>query len=82
MSRSGEKSTEITLDQKIRNNEKEKQLFGLFVFEKVLSTEDPNINIMISPLSVSQAISMTLNGANDNNLTQMKEVLVSMGIAQ
>lgn len=69
------KVTEITLDQKSATIVEGNNLFGFSFFEKVLSTEDPNINIMISPLSVSQALSMALNGANDNTLTQMKEVL-------
>lgn len=69
------KATEITLDEKSATLVEENNLFGFSFFEKVLSSEDPNINIMVSPLSVSQALSMALNGANGNTLTQMKEVL-------
>ena len=49
--------------------------FGIASFKKVLSAEEENQNILISPLSISQALSMTLNGARENTAEEMKNVL-------
>lgn len=46
--------------------------FSLRVFQESLSDEE---NTLISPLSVLYALSMTANGAKDNTLMQMEEVL-------
>ncbi len=44
------------------------------IFEKI-SNVSSGKNIMISPLSISIALSMILNGASGDNLTEMKDVL-------
>ena len=49
--------------------------FGLDLFRKILSEEDENENVFISPLSVHLALSMTWNGAGENTRAQMSEVL-------
>ncbi|HPY15861.1 MAG TPA: serpin family protein [bacterium] len=40
-----------------------------------LSFEESGVNMMISPLSISIAMAMVTNGASDENLAEMKEVL-------
>ncbi|NOY37649.1 MAG: serpin family protein [Chlorobi bacterium] len=61
-------------------SEKSKQIisadnrFGFELFNKILKT-DSSENLMISPFSVSTALSMTLNGADGQTLEDMKQVL-------
>ena len=43
------------------------EVFGLNLFS-MINSDDQNRNIFISPLSVSMALGMTLNGANRRNL--------------
>ena len=47
--------------------------FALDILQKLESSGEENI--FFSPLSLSLALSMTMNGAAENTLTQMKEVL-------
>lgn len=47
---------------------------GMKIF-KVLASEASGKNLMISPLSISIAMSMVTNGASGENVTEMKEVL-------
>jgi len=49
-------------------------LFGLKLFKEIVSTE-PDKNIFISPLSVSMALGMTYNGANNETRTAMHQTL-------
>jgi serpin B len=49
--------------------------FGYSFFEEILKNEDAQKNVMVSPLSVSQALSMAINGAGGNTFTQMQQVL-------
>ncbi len=50
--------------------------FGLKLFRKVALAEvDKTKNVFISPLSVSMALGMTLNGANGSTLEAMQETL-------
>lgn len=65
----------IVLNDKSTQIVQSNNSFGFNLFEKILSSEDADKNLMISPLSVSQALSMALNGANDNTLTQMQDIL-------
>lgn len=69
------KTTEIELNAKSAALVESNNSFGFGLFEKVIEAEDPNKNIMLSPLSVSQALSMTINGASDETYTQMQQVL-------
>ncbi len=48
--------------------------FGMKIFSR-LAKEEGAKNIMISPLSISIAMAMTANGAVDEALSEMKEVL-------
>ncbi len=49
--------------------------FAFDIFSRVNNDEDAGKNFMISPLSISYALSMTLNGAEGETLTAMKETL-------
>ena len=49
--------------------------FAFDIFSRVNNDEDAGKNFMISPLSISYALSMTLNGAESETLTAMKETL-------
>ena len=49
--------------------------FAFDVFNKVVDIETASKNIMISPLSISYALSMTLNGANGTTREAMFEAL-------
>jgi serine protease inhibitor len=49
--------------------------FGFNLFETILEVEAPGENIMISPLSIGQALSMAINGADGNTFAEMLSVL-------
>jgi len=49
--------------------------FGLDLYAKLAATALPGTNLMISPLSVSQALSMTYNGANGETKIAMEKAL-------
>lgn len=72
--------TEITKSEVRPLTQNEKQLvssadkFGLKLFKKVNELEQ-NKNLFISPLSVSLALGMTLNGANTSTYDSMKATL-------
>lgn len=53
--------------------------FGLNLFRE-LHREDPDHNIFISPLSISTALSMTVNGAAGDTRTAMMQVLEQQNI--
>lgn len=48
--------------------------FGLRLF-KQLATENPTVNVFISPLSIAEALAMTYNGARGETKSQMATVL-------
>lgn len=54
--------------------------FAFDIFKKVLAGSGTNENIMISPLSISYALSMTLNGAAGETRDAMMEALRINGI--
>jgi len=54
--------------------------FGLNLFRQVNASEYNN-NVFISPLSVSMALAMTLNGANGATLDSMQRALAFTGIS-
>jgi len=55
--------------------------FGLKLFREVIHAEpDKRANVFISPLSVSMALGMTLNGANTNTLEAMQNTLELAGL--
>ncbi len=49
--------------------------FGLNVFSEIVETENPETNIIISPLSLNIALSMVYNGADGQTSEEMKNVL-------
>lgn len=49
--------------------------FAFNLFKPVLASASENENIMISPFSISSALSMTLNGADNQTLAAMKKAL-------
>ncbi|MFC1725515.1 serpin family protein [candidate division KSB1 bacterium] len=55
--------------------------FGLKFFKEVVN-QDENKNIFLSPLSVSMALGMTLNGANGQTEEDMKSTLEFTGMSQ
>jgi serpin B len=55
--------------------------FAIDIFKKVAESEQPSKNLVISPLSISVALSMALNGANGETRAGMIEVLRSGGLS-
>jgi serine protease inhibitor len=54
--------------------------FAFDIFRKIVENTDPEENIIISPLSISYALSMTLNGADGSTREAMLETLRVNGI--
>lgn len=54
--------------------------FALDIFKKVIENSDESENVLISPLSISCALSMTLNGANGATRYSMLAALRTNGI--
>jgi serine protease inhibitor len=74
-----EKKVNLTVsEQKIVSSS---GIFGLKLFKKVNSFEGDK-NIFISPLSVSMALGMTLNGANGSTYDSIKAVLELNGLTE
>lgn len=56
------------------------QSFSYDIFRRTVSYDDEEENLFISPLSISMALAMTLNGAKGETLEQMKEALYLSGM--
>lgn len=56
--------------------------FGLDLFTKLSAAAVPGTNLMISPLSVSQALSMTYNGSNGATKAAMENALRVWGYSR
>jgi serine protease inhibitor len=54
--------------------------FAFDIFRKVLNSSESTANIMISPLSISHALSMTVNGANGATRDSMLKALRISGL--
>ena len=56
---------------------------GLFAIDlfKQMQEEEPDDNIFISPFSISTALTMTVNGANDETLDDMRNTLKITGLS-
>ena len=54
--------------------------FALDIFKNVIANSDESDNIIISPLSISEALSMTLNGANGATRDSMLATLRMNGL--
>ncbi len=55
--------------------------FAFDIFKNIISGENEGNNVMISPLSISSALSMTINGANGETRDAMLEALRLKGIS-
>lgn len=55
--------------------------FAFDIFSQIMKNAGENENVMISPLSISSALSMTLNGASGTTRTAMMEALRLNGIS-
>jgi serine protease inhibitor len=55
--------------------------FAFDIFSQVLNSANENENVMISPLSISYALSMTVNGAKGDTRDAMLEALRLKGIS-
>ncbi|MEA1875674.1 MAG: serpin family protein [Bacteroidota bacterium] len=55
--------------------------FGLNLFQAVLEGEEAEKNVMISPLSISLALSMTYNGAEGDTKIAMEQVMEMTGLS-
>ena len=80
-----EKETERTPPREITVAEKElvsaNNAFGFNLF-RTLNETAPDSNLFISPLSVSMALGMTLNGAADSTYEAMKNTLALTGLTE
>ena len=57
-------------------------LFGVKLFQQIHQAEDADKNIFISPLSISMALGMTLNGAEGDTRSGMESALELNGLSQ
>jgi serpin B len=71
---------DIVLSEKSLQLVKADNSFSFNLFSKI--PEDHQHNVMVSPLSISLALSMTLNGANGDTKTAMQNVLGFEGLTQ
>jgi len=71
---------EIELTQKGKVLVEADNLFGINLFKEVLQAEEPETNVMISPLSISLALAMTYNGADGDTKAAMEETLELAGL--
>ena len=71
---------EINLTEKGKILVEADNLFGIKLFKEVLKAEEPEENVMISPLSVSLALAMTYNGANGDTKEAMEKTLELYGL--
>jgi serpin B len=71
---------EINLTQKGKILVDSDNLFGINLFKEVLKAEEPEENVMISPLSVSLALAMTYNGADGDTKEAMEKTLELSGL--
>ncbi|MFA9391607.1 MAG: serpin family protein, partial [Prolixibacteraceae bacterium] len=73
--------TNIELKEKSKELVVANNAFGFGLFENVLENAETDENLMISPLSVNQALSMALNGAKENTFLEMKSTLDFSGLS-
>lgn len=73
---------ELNLPLKTAGIIKADNAFGLDLYTRLAATATPGTNLMISPLSVSQALAMTYNGANGETKAGMEEALRITGYSR
>ena len=71
---------EIKLTQKGKVLVEADNRFGIKLFKEVIQAEEPEKNVMISPLSVSLALAMTYNGAYGDTKKAMEKTLELTGL--
>ncbi len=71
---------DITLNLKEQSLVSSSNKFGFDFFNKINKSEEQNKNIFISPLSVSFALAMTYNGADNETKTAMEQALRLNGL--
>jgi serpin B len=71
--------TDIKLDEKSTEIVDSDNRFGFNLFGPLVENSEAGANLMISPLSISSALSMALNGANSDTRSEMEQVLSSNG---
>lgn len=80
----GPDSTKAELPRELSASEKKlveaDQSFSYDIFRQTVSYDHEEENLFISPLSISMALAMTLNGAEEETYDQMKEVLYLRGM--
>ncbi len=73
-----EKSTDNVGGNKIPVDKSTEELvkydneFGIDLFKKIIDYQDPDSNVMISPISAALALAMTYNGADNDTKTAME----------
>ncbi|MGP1436077.1 MAG: serpin family protein [Phocaeicola sp.] len=69
------KRQEITLTTRSKTINENIQNFSFKFFQQINATEIDKPNLMVSPFSLSMALAMTANGAQNATLDEMKKVL-------
>ncbi len=72
-------SNDLNLNKKSQELLESGDAFGLDLFAEVMQEAEPGENIMISPLSVTLALGMTLNGAASDTRAAMEQALRLQG---
>ncbi len=75
-------SKDLNLNKKSQELLESGDEFGLDLFTEVMKAAEPGENIMISPLSVTLALGMTLNGAVSGTREAMEEALRLQGFTE
>jgi serine protease inhibitor len=69
----------IPVDKSTEELIKSDNEFGIDLFKKILDYQDPDSNVMISPISAALALAMTYNGADNDTKTAMEVSLRKEG---
>jgi serine protease inhibitor len=69
----------IPVDKSTEELIKSDNEFGIDLFKKVIDYQDPDSNVLISPISAALALAMTYNGADNDTKTAMEMSLRKEG---
>lgn len=78
----GDLPKEINLPPESAELVKSDNAFGLNLFKAINERENPSENVMISPLSISLALTMTYNGAESETKKAMEEAMFLSGFSR
>lgn len=70
-----EPSEKVEKIESVKNEEDFNTVYANFAFEAMKASKEAGENIMISPLSIITALSMTASGADNDTLKEMEKVL-------